>query len=339
MISPMSLKQYIFPPLPGNRRVISNDFIPGLVSVIIPAFQARWCIEDAIQSVIDQTYPHIEIIVIDDGSLDGTGELIKKKYNNKVIYKYQCNSGLAATRNMGLIISKGEYIQFLDADDTIWKEKIFKQINYLKDHPTIGIVTCLYKEYWDENEKPPKHSQPKFQPPTPLPEILLKNSVGIVSAPLIRRTGIVSIGGFDESFHNYCADWEFWLSLALMGVKFDILYEELADYHRHRMSLTGQMISPNALGDLKVSYRAKNYLKDYPEFTIWKIDEIIAFHHEHVALALFREGKWKESVEHASKAYKMHGFIQKAKLLGKIPLFLYTSKWNNDQSIKALKQK
>lgn len=103
-----------------------------LVSVIIPCFNAQIWLREAINSCLQQTYPHIEIIVIDDGSTDNSLEIIKS-YGERIIWEsFPENQGGCYARNRGFAISKGEYIQFLDADDYILPEKISRQVDFLE---------------------------------------------------------------------------------------------------------------------------------------------------------------------------------------------------------------
>lgn len=97
----------------------------GLVSIIIPTFNRKNFITEAVESCIQQTYKKIEIIIVDDGSTDGTEELVKqqqgKEWLNKPIRYYkQLNSGASAARNKGVEVSNGEFIQFLDSDDILF---------------------------------------------------------------------------------------------------------------------------------------------------------------------------------------------------------------------------
>jgi glycosyltransferase involved in cell wall biosynthesis len=96
-----------------------------LVSVIIPAYNAGAYINETIDSVLTQTYPHVEIIVVDDGSTDDTVERLKK-YGAGIKYIYQANAGVGPDRNTGFDASSGDYIAFLDADD-IWQRRSWKR--------------------------------------------------------------------------------------------------------------------------------------------------------------------------------------------------------------------
>ncbi|WP_026733926.1 glycosyltransferase [Fischerella sp. PCC 9605] len=103
-----------------------------LVSVIIPCFNAERWLKEAIDSCLKQTYPAIEIIVIDDGSSDGCLDIIKS-YGDKIIWETGPNRGGNYARNRGFDLSKGEYIQYLDADDYILTEKVERQVRFLEE--------------------------------------------------------------------------------------------------------------------------------------------------------------------------------------------------------------
>ena len=104
-----------------------------LVSVIIPAYNAAKTIAKTLQSVFDQDYASIEIIVVNDGSTDDT-EQVLSQYFDKIKYIHQANAGVSVARNTGYSAAKGEYIQYLDADDLLAKGKIALQIEALKNN-------------------------------------------------------------------------------------------------------------------------------------------------------------------------------------------------------------
>ncbi len=104
-----------------------------LVSVIIPAYNSSKTIEKTLQSVFEQDYEFIEIIVVNDGSTDTT-EQVLSKYLDRIKYIYQDNAGVSVARNKGYSISKGEFIQYLDADDLLAKGKLTTQIELLKNN-------------------------------------------------------------------------------------------------------------------------------------------------------------------------------------------------------------
>jgi len=119
-----------------------------LVSVIIPTYNSAKYIEEALESVFKQTLQDFEIIVVDDGSTDGTGEILKD-YSDRIKYIFQKNSGPASARNKGIKIARGEYIAFLDADDLWMPTKLEKQVAMFDKNKNLGMVTtgaCSFDE-------------------------------------------------------------------------------------------------------------------------------------------------------------------------------------------------
>ena len=133
-----------------------------LVSILIPAYNAEEWIAETIQSAVGQTWPHKEIIVVDDGSKDRTAEVARQFASKQVLVVSQENQGAAATRNHALRLSQGDYIQYLDADDLLAPDKIEAQIVSLGDCD--GSELCFPRRWAFFNYRP---RQAKFVP-TPL---------------------------------------------------------------------------------------------------------------------------------------------------------------------------
>jgi len=110
-----------------------------LISVIIPVFNGERFIAEAIQSVLNQNYEPLEIIVIDDGSTDGTADIVKI-FEGNIRYFYQKNSGIAVARNAGVTKAKGDFITFIDADDVWAKNKLEIQTRLFENNPEAELV-------------------------------------------------------------------------------------------------------------------------------------------------------------------------------------------------------
>lgn len=111
------------------------------ISVVIPSYNNSCFIEAAVRSVLEQTYPASEIIVVDDGSTDGTAEVLASYVERDLVtYLWQENGGPAAARNRGISVSKSEYLCFLDADDTLYPNSIQERIEIYEKHPGLGLV-------------------------------------------------------------------------------------------------------------------------------------------------------------------------------------------------------
>lgn len=166
-----------------------------LVSVIIPAFNAEKYISDTINSVLGQTYSYYEIIIINDGSTDGT-EKIVKQFSNRIIYIKQRNKGISAARNAGIRKAKGEFIAFLDADDIWMPAKLEKQIDYLNSHPDVDVVFSLAQNTLN----PKADTKPTKKFPV-IPAYVPPNC-------LFRRKTIDTVGLFDEKINlGEFVDW------------------------------------------------------------------------------------------------------------------------------------
>ncbi len=124
-----------------NLRTV-NSLDKKLVSVIIPAYNAEKYIAETIQNVLDQEYSHFELIIVNDGSTDGTGEIIQGFLSDsRVKYISQSNIGCSGAKNTGLLASRGAFIQYLDADDLLSNNKIKEQVDVLKNE-TAALAVC-----------------------------------------------------------------------------------------------------------------------------------------------------------------------------------------------------
>ena len=117
-----------------------------LVSVLIPCYNCEKYVEEAVMSIIEQSYSNLEILVIDDGSTDNTGSILQElaQKDSRIRYiKNETNLKLIRTLNKGIDLCRGKYIARMDADDISLPTRIVKQVNFLEKHPDIGIVGTL----------------------------------------------------------------------------------------------------------------------------------------------------------------------------------------------------
>ena len=117
---------------------MNND----LVSVVIPSYNRAYCIATTVDSTLAQTHGNIEVLIIDDGSSDGTRELIAERYGKepRVRYIYQTNGGVCSARNHGLRLARGQFIALLDSDDVWLPWKVEAQLRCLEAFPTAGMI-------------------------------------------------------------------------------------------------------------------------------------------------------------------------------------------------------
>lgn len=197
--------------------------VPPLVSVIMPCFNQGQFIDEAVESVIAQTYTPVEIIIINDGSTDlETVRLLScyQKPNVSVIHIE--NQGPSAARNAGIQQAKGHYILPVDADDRIASTYLEKAVPILESQPDIGIVYTQAELF---GAKTGSFDLPHYQ----FPDILLGNM--IFNSSLYRKTDWEKVGGYNENMVWGWEDYDFWLSiLELGGAVFRI--PEVLYYHR-----------------------------------------------------------------------------------------------------------
>ena len=213
--------------------------IPRLVSVIIPTYNRPDYMREAVDSVLAQTYPLIEILVIDDGSSDG-GALTKsalKPYLSvdslsprkpKVTYLYQKNHGLVSAVNRGLGLAQGEYIQRLDDDDRLLPEKIARSIEVFQAQPEVGLVATGYYHI-DAVGKRIRTFPPR---PCPEPTRLLKMLMGCISAcagVMVRSLVHQKVGVYRDI---KAQDYEMWVRVA-KEFKVETIDLPLAEYRQH----------------------------------------------------------------------------------------------------------
>jgi len=188
----------------GNKEI---NGAPALVSVILPTYNRAWTLKAAVDSVLDQDYPHIELIVIDDGSTDSTQDLLAT-YGDRIRVLTQANRGVSAARNAGIRKSRGSLIALLDSDDTWDKRKISCQVDFFKTHPEAMI--CQTEEIWIRNGKrvnPKKYHQ---KPSGMIFEASLHLCLVSPSAVMMRKDLFDRIGYFNEDF-TVCEDYDLWL--------------------------------------------------------------------------------------------------------------------------------
>ncbi len=215
-----------------------------LVSVIIPVYNVKETLREALTSVLTQTYASLEIIIVDDGSTDNSLAVIENIDDPRIQIHHQENRGLAAARNAGIHQAQGEFIAFLDSDDLWQPEKIEKQVTQLLSHPEVGVSFTRSEFITAEGLPIGTYTNAKWTDITAL-DIALTNPPSNGSTVLIRRKtldDIVLLGAgpqpqyFDEQL-RHCEDIECWLRIALLtSWQFEGLPEPLTLY---RMNANG----------------------------------------------------------------------------------------------------
>ena len=179
------------------------------ISVIIPTFNRKKTLERAIQSVIDQSLSPFEILIIDDGSNDGTEQWVKENFQN-IKYIYQNNHGVSSARNTGIENAHGDWVAFLDSDDEWLPNKLYEQVKAIDSNPEMKFFHT--NEIWIRNgvrvnqmKKHKKYGGYIFEKCLDICRVS-------PSSVLIQKEVFDNIGIFDESL-RVCEDYDLWLRI------------------------------------------------------------------------------------------------------------------------------
>jgi glycosyltransferase involved in cell wall biosynthesis len=197
-----------------------------LISIIVPCFNQGHFLKDSIESVLNQNYSKWELIIINDGSTDGSAQLANELTCNdsRIRVIHQPNLGLSSARNTGLTAAKGDFIGFLDSDDTYLAgafHAVFSQISRSDADLIIGGYSYFKgKNFFHTHQ---------FSSAELSPELLLRTNQAPPVAHFLKYSVSKSIGEFDLTLKS-CEDWEYWIRVAKMGFKIITIPEVIAGY-------------------------------------------------------------------------------------------------------------
>lgn len=204
------------------------------VSVIIPSYNHAHFVAAAIKSAQAQTYPNLEIIVVDDGSKDNTAQVVAE-FGSSVHYIYQENQGLSAARNTGIRYAHGEFIALLDSDDLWLPNYVEAQVKNLQQNPRAGLSYSWWSHI-DQDGQPMPEPGHYNQRGNLLMELALMNHFPPV-AVMVRKQCIEEAGYFDEKLFAL-EDWDLWLRISANSWEIDFVPRVLAQYRRHNNNMT-----------------------------------------------------------------------------------------------------
>lgn len=205
------------------------------VSVVVPCYDLGRYLDEAVASVLAQTFQDFEVLVVDDGSTDAaTRELLDGYRRPRTRVLRTPNAGLPAAKNAGIRHTGGEYLCMLDADDRLEPAFLEKSIAALDADAELAFVSHWLRTFGDEvGEWQPDRCD--------FPTLLDRNTVN--GAALVRRGAVAAVGGFDESLRDGCEDWDLWIGLVERGLRGAILPEVLYAYRRRPGSMSRTMLT------------------------------------------------------------------------------------------------
>lgn len=298
------------------------------ISVVIATFNSAKFINSAIDSVLLQTFGDFELVIIDDGSVDNTGDIVGSYTDARIRYFYQENKSLPVARNNGVARSSGEYLTFLDADDTFLPEKLEIQFRVLERRQGIGLLASGY-EFVDEggnviNQVKPWEGRAEINLWT-----LLTGGLTATHAVLIRREKFEKVGGFDPAFLQ-APDMDLWFRLALAGCP--MIWEPaiVCQYRVHGSNLTR---NPSRHFRRYFAALDKVFISDeLPASIRTRKGEIYALGHLSAASRLLMVDQATEALENVRSAFVMDPglLMNKCKRLAEAVAGLQEDVWIKD---------
>lgn len=246
--------------------MVSREFkkikaVNPFVSVVLATYNGRWCIGNAISSVLSQTYKNFELIVVDDASTDETKRRVLAFNDSRIKYiKNSERRGLTKSLNVGLGEVSGKYVARID-DDDVWidAEKLKKQIAFLEENPLVGVCGTQHIVIdGDGNETCRLFFAVEDEV---IRQKMLSNNQFVHSGVCIRKSALDEVGGYDESL-RYAQDFELWLRI---GKRYELA--NISDYCVSK-KLRGDSVTSRHNLKQVISYvdSASRYRRDYPGF-------------------------------------------------------------------------
>ena len=229
-----------------------------LVSVCIPAYNNAAYIKETIDSILNQTYQNLELVICDDKSKDGTVKVVEQIRDERIkLYKNEKNLGMAGNWNNCLRKCSGEFIKLICADDMLAEDCLEQEVRALLEHPSAVLAESDTKLF-DLNGKP-KGFYKRYQAHglvdgklVAKKGLFVKNYFGAPLANTFRRSALAQTGGFDP-WYTYILDYDFWVQLACMGDVY-IIHEPL-NYFRVR--------NDSNTGDVMAGDKTQEYVKEH----------------------------------------------------------------------------
>jgi glycosyltransferase involved in cell wall biosynthesis len=260
-----------------------------LVSILIPCFNAERWLAHAVETALAQTWCEKEVVVVDDGSTDGSIEVIKQ-FGDRIRWETGPNQGGNVARNRLLKLARGDWLQYLDADDYLLPHKITKQMEFLVGHSQSDIVFGpITMEHWSEREAK--------REPLPIPQphdqwvLLARWYLPQTGACLWRKKAILDVGGWKPD-QPCCQEHELYLRLLIAGRRFGYCDANGAVYRQWGEHTVCKRNKPEVRRRrLEIEQQAEDFLRDRNELTTerhWAINMArfemarVAWQHDHV---------------------------------------------------------
>jgi glycosyltransferase involved in cell wall biosynthesis len=247
----------------------------SLVSVLMPCYNAAQTIDEAVESLLAQSYEHFEILAVDDGSTDDTLARLSEwtSRDDRLRVVTQENTGIIGALNLGLGHCQGEFIARMDADDRCHPDRLKAQVDYLRQHPDIDLVSCLVGGFPEESVREGFRIYIEWLNRLTTPEEIATEIY--IESPLVhpsilaRRNSIERVGGYQDN--GWAEDYDLWLRMHLNGARFGKVEQTLFFWREHpqRLTRTDSRYSVENFLRAKAHYLMKGPLQDRDGVIVW----------------------------------------------------------------------
>jgi len=239
-----------------NREL--SDYVPGRISVVMPCYNAESHLTDSIESVLGQSHPDVELIVVDDGSTDGSRSILEG-FGDKITRVFQQNKGPGPARNQGIAHATGQYVAFLDADD-YWDQECLQELYNALDGSDAALSYCGWQNVGGPANRSKPYIPPDYEASDKVERFLQAAAPWPIHAALVRHDVLRAVGCFDEQWAT-CMDYDLWLKIGT-GAPI-IRVEKVMAYYRHHG--TTQITSKQWRQALNVLSVKKHFIENYPD--------------------------------------------------------------------------
>ena len=268
---------------------MSNDLQP-LVSIVIPAYNSMPYLEEAIESVLSQDYPKIELIVLNDGSTDNTREFLEK-YKGKFYYDSHTNMGQAATLNKGWKLSRGDFIGYLSADDILTKDAVSVSVKAFQENPDIILTYPDNFVINSQSEFIRKYTAPEYE----YYDFVIHAKCRIGVGAFFLRTAFNKIGGWNSKY-RLMPDYAYQLSLAKLG-KFKYIPQVLGYSRVHSQAISANKVS-NETADEFVTVMEKELMASTDKRLLDLKGKILSRSYLFSARTHLESGRYKKALQY-----------------------------------------
>lgn len=284
-----------------------------MVSIIIPCYNSERYLKDTLTSVLWQTHTDWECILIDDGSTDSTPSIANEYTAKDGRFRYvrQKNSGPSVARNYGVSLSKGEFVQFLDADDIILPSRLESCLKSFSD-PSTDVV---YSDYitFQKRQGYSRVLPGKMPPGDPVRSLLFENNLtfAMLIHSLMFRNAIIRNFPFDTRLHSHAEDVECWARMAINGVRFSYVDEVLSIYR-----YTAESLGSNEVHLLTAKINVLEQYHSHPQCSSYTAEFTNArqYLEQRLTIAFFMERRFGRGFSLLRKIWKSSSASAKIKM-------------------------